>query len=266
MKKTIFIFLILISLLSTVALVQGESTTYNIQITFSSNPIIVAPGTYDYIEVNFNNIGSETIHIWDINAKSLDSSAVQSKGNWNVELGDLDGGESTTVLYEFFVPSTTTAGFYQVVFDVSCSGHDSKQTAMIKVEDSTVLDITSVKPSSIKIGEITTLVFNITNNGGASASNILFVWEDSSDLILPVGSDNRITVSSIAANNYSEITNKSDQVCVNRRKWCPSHFKTDNPANKKDYIKNNNNYIHKKNLADRYYLYLNLPKKLKIKK
>ena len=35
--------------------------------------------------------------------------------------------------------------------------------------------------------------------------NVLFTWEDPNDLILPVGSDNRITISSIAAENYTEL-------------------------------------------------------------
>jgi len=205
MKKSIVIILVLITLLSNVTMVQGAGeTTYDLQVTFTTNPLVVAPGTNGYIEVNLKSVGSGTISNIDIDASSWDPSVVQAKGNWNMYVGDLDGGDSTSVLYEFYVPGTASPGLYQVVFQISSSGGNSRQTAIVKVEDSTVLDLVSVNPSSINIGEVTTLVFNITNNG-AAVENILFTWEDPSDLILPVGSDNRITVSSIPAGNHTEI-------------------------------------------------------------
>jgi hypothetical protein len=208
MKKSIFIvgLLSLITLFSCVGLVQGAGeVTYDLQVTFASNPIVVAPGTNGYLEVKFENIGSGTVDIYDIDARSLDSSIVQPNGNWNVEIGDLNGGDSTSVLYEFYVPSTATTGLYQVVFDIKTIAGSTQQTAMIKVEDSTVLDLVSITPSTIIIGETTTLVFNITNNGGSSVENILFTWDDPSNLILPIGTDNRITISSIPSSNYTEI-------------------------------------------------------------
>jgi len=209
MKKSIFLICLLSlnMLFSSVILVQGTGeTTYDLQVTFTTNPTVVAPGTNGYLEVILESVGTGTISNIDIDASSWDSSVLQPKGNWNVYLGDLDGGDSTSLLYEFYVPSTAIPGLYQVVFDIDYSpGVDIRQTAMVKVEDSTVLDLVSVTPSSINVGETTTLVFNITNNGGSTAGNILFTWEDSSDLILPVGSDNRITISSIPAGNYTEI-------------------------------------------------------------
>ena len=209
MKKSIFLICLLSlnMLFSSVILVQGAGeTTYDLQVTFTTNPTVVAPGTNGYLEVILESVGTGTISNIDIDASSWDSSVLQPKGNWNVYVGDLDGGDSTSLLYEFYVPSTAIPGLYQVVFDIDYSpGVDIRQTAMVKVEDSTVLDLVSVTPSSINVGETTTLVFNITNNGGSTAGNILFTWEDPSDLILPVGSDNRITISSIPASNYTEI-------------------------------------------------------------
>jgi hypothetical protein len=208
MKKSIVLMLSLFFILiSSTTLVQVTAeTTYDLQVTFTSNPTVVAPGTNGYLEVILESIGTGTISNIDIYARSWDSSVLQPKGNWNVYVGDLDSGDSTSLLYEFYVPSTATPGLYQVVFDIDYSpGVDIRQTAMVKVEDSTVLDLVSVIPSSINVGEPTTLVFNLTNNGGSTAGNILFTWEDPSDLILPVGSDNRIPISSIPAGNYTEI-------------------------------------------------------------
>ena len=81
----------------------------------------------------------------------------------------------------------------------------TKQTAIIKVEDSTALDLVSVTPTSVNVGEATTLVFNITNNRESDIYNVIFTWEDPNDLILPIGSDNQIKISSITAKNYTEL-------------------------------------------------------------
>ena len=174
-----------------------------LQVTFTTNPTIVAPGTNGYIEVNLKSIGGATNYI-DITASSWDPNTVISQGNWEVDVGSLDSGESYSVIYEFKVPSTASPGLYQVVFEIT-GGNTIRQTAVIQVQDATVLDITSVTPTSIKIGEATTLLFNITNNGGDSIQNALFTWTDQNNLILPVGADNRVTITSIAAKNHTEL-------------------------------------------------------------
>jgi hypothetical protein len=174
-----------------------------LQLTFTTNPTIVAPGTNGYIEVNLKSIGTVTGGI-DITATSWDPNTVIPQGNWEVEVGNLDNGESYSVLYEFKIPSTASPGLYQVLFEIS-GGNAIRQTAIIQVQDANVLDITSVTPTEISIGEATTILFNITNNGGVSLQNILFTWEDPNSLILPVGADNRITIPSIGAKNHTEI-------------------------------------------------------------
>lgn len=174
-----------------------------LQLTFTTNPTIVAPGTNGYIEVNLKSIGGTTSYI-DITASSWDPNTVIPQGNWEVDVGSLDSDESYSVIYEFKIPSTASPGLYQVLFEIS-GGNAIRQTAIIQVQDATVLDITSVTPTEISIGEATTLLFNITNNGGVSVQNILFTWEDPNSLILPVGADNRITIPSIDAENHTEI-------------------------------------------------------------
>jgi hypothetical protein len=91
-----------------------------------------------------------------------------------------------------------------VLFEIT-GGNTVRQTAIIQVQDATVLDIASVSPTSIKIGEATTLLFNITNNGGVDIQNIQFTWADQNNLILPVGADNKETIALIAAKNYTEL-------------------------------------------------------------
>lgn len=208
MRKIYYLFSLLLGFLfvfNTACIVNASPA--GLQVTFTTNPVIVAPGTNGYIEVNLKSIGSAMGGI-DISATSWDSTVVVPQGNWEVYVGSLDSGDSYSLIYEFKVPSTATPGLYQVVFEVQYYGgygYDIRQTAVVKVEDQTILDVSSVSPTSINIGEATTLLFNITNNGGSSIDNILFTWEDTNNLILPIGSDNRIMISSIAAKNYTEL-------------------------------------------------------------
>jgi hypothetical protein len=180
-----------------------NASAAGLQLTFTTNPTIVAPGTNGYIEVNLKSIGTVTGGI-DLTATSWDPNTVIPQGNWEIDVGNLDNGESYSVLYEFKIPSTASPGLYQVLFETT-GGNAIRQTAIIQVQDANVLDLTSVTPTEISIGEATTIHFNITNNGGVSLQNILFTWEDPNSLILPVGADNRITIPSIGANNHTEI-------------------------------------------------------------
>lgn len=180
-----------------------NTSAAGLQVTFTTNPQIVAPGTNGYIQVNLRSIGT-VINGIKITATSWDPTVVIPQGNWEVDVGSLDSGESYSVIYEFKIPSTAAPGLYQVLFEIYGAG-SIKQTAIIQVQDATVLDITSVNPTEISIGQANTIHFNITNNGGVSLQNLLFTWEDPNSLILPIGADNRITIPSIGANNYTVV-------------------------------------------------------------
>ena len=204
MKKTYYVITCVLSCL----LLFNTIGSYNasaagLQVTFTTNPTIVAPGTNGYIQVNLKSVGTSISSI-GVTATSWDVNTVIAQGNWDVDVGSLDNGESYSVLFEFKIPSTASPGLYQVLFEIS-GGGSIRQTAIIQVQDATVLDITSVSPTEISIGTATTIFFNITNNGGVSIQNILFSWNDPNSLILPVGADNRITIPSIGAENHTEI-------------------------------------------------------------
>jgi len=210
MRKTLFLVLMLVSsvllISNMIYIVDAQEEDAGLQVTFTTNPTVVAPGTKGYIEANLKSIGGTSSNI-EISATSLSSKVVVRYGAWDdLDIGDLASGASYSVLFQFSVPSTAAPGLYLVRFEIERSGgNDILQNAVVKVEDSTILDLVSVAPTSVNIGEATTLIFNITNNRGSDIYNILFNWEDPNDLILPIGSDNRITISSIAAENYTEL-------------------------------------------------------------
>jgi len=208
MKHFIVIVSLLISCFCMSCLVTESviAESASLQVSFGTNPTIVSPGTNGYLELVLKSVGGSTVQNIDITASNWDKTVIIPQGNWDVYYGDLEGGDSDSVYYEFKISDTASAGLYQIVFEVEYSpGQTIKQTAFMKVEDATVLDLNSVNPSSIRIGEVTTVVFNVSNMGGNAIHNILFTWEDESELILPVGSDNKITVSSIGAGESVDV-------------------------------------------------------------
>jgi hypothetical protein len=204
MKKIYFVITLVLSCLLLLNIMGiPKVSAAGLQATFTTNPTIVAPGTNGFIQVNLKSIGVALSSI-EITATSWDTAAVIAQGNWDINVGSLDSGESYSVIFEFKVPSTASPGLYQVLFEIT-GGSPIRQTAFIQVQDPNILDIATVTPTEVSIGEATTLHFNITNNGGVDIQNILFTWKDSNDLILPAGADNRIMIPVIGAKNFTEI-------------------------------------------------------------
>lgn len=205
MKKTLGILSILLLIGLNIGFIPNVTAAVELQVSFTENPIVVAPGSNGYIELTLKNTGSDPVNYIDITPDILDYSIIQFQGNWDVYVGTLDQGESTTIIYEFSIASSADPGLYQIIFETDSSASDTKVTAFIRVEDSSIIDIESVTPSLINIGEVSTLIFNLSNNGGKSVSSIMFTWEDENDLILPIGSDNRLSIDLIPANDNIEI-------------------------------------------------------------
>ena len=208
MKKILLIICIFLIGSISIDAVDASEQNAELQITFLSNPIIVSPGTNGYFEVKISNIGTGTVDSIDITTRIYDPKIIESKGNWDIAVGDLDSGSSTTLLYEYKISDDANPGLYQIVFTVETdnTGTDIRQTQIIKVEDNSKLDIVSVYPRSIDIGTESTVTFTIENNGGSAVNNVLFTWLDNSSYILPIGGDNRYNIDSISSYNSTNLS------------------------------------------------------------
>ena len=185
--------------LATPVLAQSD-----LQVTFNSNPSIVAPGTNGYLMVNLRAIGDTASNI-EITATSVDSNTILTQGNWDVTVGSIQGGSSYSVPYEFSVASTAKYGLYQITFNVYYSGGLTiHQTAIIQVQQPSFIDLSAVSPASVNIGQDTTVLFNFTNTGN-TIYHVLFTWSDPNNLILPVGTDNRVTIPVLTAGNTTSV-------------------------------------------------------------
>ena len=203
MKKTILPIIFIIISLCFPYLVTADA---NIEVTIETNPTIVSPGNQGYISLILNNIGTEDIQEIDVSLESKDW-RINPENEWDIDVGGLSIGNSMSLMFFFNVHSSAPAGLYEIEFEVRTlnAGYVSR-SAIVTVDDSSLLDIVKVEPDVVNIGVINEMTFTVANNGQDTFNNILMYWEDTDNYILPSGSDNRLIISYIEPDNTSEVS------------------------------------------------------------
>jgi len=194
-------FLLVISILT---IVVGSNVVLalepSIQTSFSVNPEIITPGSDGYIELTVKNSGTGPANNIKISSGYL-GSEIDKSGSWVINIGTLAPGGSAEVPFKFSIPKKTHPGMYTMNFYIEY--HDDStlkrvtQKAIITVQSRDTLELISVSPNSFYPGETTALAFELENKGEDEITDIILTWQSPDDLILPLGSDNRLSISSI---------------------------------------------------------------------
>jgi len=208
MKRFISIFVILLTCSFFLSISAVSSETYpSLQISFSEEIFTATPGNQGYITLEIRNGGSSTAEGIQIIGTTADYSIIRSEGEWTRSFGDLSGGSSLSALFHYKVDSSAPPGLYEMKFQIKSSNAGYyTQYALLKIEDSEIIDIKALSPTYLDIGKQTTMTLTLSNNGQVDVENILLSWEDEYTYILPVGTDNRIKVSSVKAGNTTDVS------------------------------------------------------------
>ncbi|MFH0833010.1 MAG: hypothetical protein V1900_04795 [Candidatus Aenigmatarchaeota archaeon] len=200
-KSTFLISAILLSIL----LYTASALTYILQVDASTSPATVASGNDGYITLTLTNAGTTSIDSIKVRSIKIDSPIALKTTSYLENLGGLGVSKAMSVVYKFNVPLNAPSGFYTVEFLIdactttgTCDSY--VKNALIKVQSPTSLEIVDVSPSSLKAGESTKITFTLKNSGKTTVNNVKISWDDPADTILPLGSDNKKFVSSIAEN------------------------------------------------------------------
>ena len=201
--KTKILFLPII-LFTFVTIATAETS---LQVSSSVTPSILTPGNDGYIQLVITNIGTSYIDKVKIRLDSLDSPLIPITSFTTSGFGGLAAGKSISTIFKFSVPSDTPSGFYVAKFTVSAcdSSNICKDTdvyAPITVKTTSALQLTSITPDSVKVGEKINLTFNLENSG-SDITNINLIW--SNPAITPLGMSNRIYIPSMKANEVRQI-------------------------------------------------------------
>ena len=208
MKKSASILALLLILSFIIPISAVESDFYpSLQITFSEEIFSATPGNQGYMILELKNVGSATVEGIRIIATTADYSIIRSEGDWERSFGDLSSGSSLSALFHYKVSSTAQPGLYEMKFQIKTTnaGYHT-QYALIKIEEPETIDIISLSPTYLDIGKQTTMTLTLSNNGQIKVTDILLSWEDEYSYILPVGTDNRIKISSVEAGNTTDVS------------------------------------------------------------
>ncbi|TRZ54589.1 hypothetical protein D4Q76_02140 [archaeon] len=197
----LFVLLAPFLLMANVAL-AATSTGPLVQASFSANPVTATPGNDGYIQMTLKNAGDAATGSIKLSSVSMDSNIIPS-GTWIGDLSLLGAGDSVTSLFKFTVSGSTPSGLYTVTFNINYGADSTSRTinpnAIINVQTPSIMELSSINPSSLQPGDKINLTFTITNKGSSPVANAVFTWTSSGNAILPLGSGNRVLIPSIGS-------------------------------------------------------------------
>lgn len=169
-------------------------------------PSSITAGDTISVAIDVQNKGS-LISIVDLNL-SLDTGDYLEPILATNNINSIAANATKTSVLKFKVKDSTPAGYYQIFLNMSFKRVDYKGNS-VDVNQTKVLTVPvvssqknlgiEVNPKAISPGKQTPLTISISNLSANPVSNVLLTWTDSSEVILPLGSDNRKFVSSINA-------------------------------------------------------------------
>ncbi|MEM2989637.1 MAG: COG1361 S-layer family protein [Halobacteria archaeon] len=122
----------------------------------------------------------------------------------------LAGGGEAVVSFKVRVDVNAIEGVSEVKLKFWAGGETSAitETFYIQVAGKKNIEISEISPLILKPGEIANLNFTIVNKGKSPIQDITFTWQESKDMILPVGSDNKRYVKYLDVDQSVEISFK----------------------------------------------------------
>jgi hypothetical protein len=136
-----------------------------------------------------DNLSMELVPVYPIEAIPGEP-LVQYVGSLMGYQGVLSGDDTQIIKYRFMVSRDATAGTYDVKVKYYNGEMAGEQTFSISVANKQAVEISSIDKTLLTPGNQTSLTFTIRNVGSSSLRNLVFSWENSDGVILPVGSDN----------------------------------------------------------------------------
>ncbi len=187
-------------------LVCATPVAASIVITTESNvtPSQLVPGSSGHIKLTINNPGGTDIPILYVQLVSLEDPLVleDEAGFESSYIGGIKAGATTEKIYKFNVPSGTPSQTYSARYTVSqfTEGETRLMVSgyvLIPVQAPSHLIIKSIAPTSFSPGEQAQIKITLSNSGDAKLNDLVVSWSTASDLILPYGSGNKVTLESL---------------------------------------------------------------------
>ncbi len=204
-------FLVIGAFFAFLSPVNAADPAYLIKVKETSFlPETIYNGDIVNLRVDIENRGSTNL-IEDLNA-CIDIGNNFDAVEVNKSVESIKPNSSQSLVFKFKVKEDTLPGYYSLVLTMDYVRSENKavqeqsESILIAVSKSEKnLDVT-IEPRVINPGKQTEMIFTLKNVSGTSVSNISFSWEESNDLVLPLGSDNKRYVSFLGTGSDTEIS------------------------------------------------------------
>ncbi len=171
--------------------------------TVEVTPTQLTPGSDGYIKFTIKNSGTEDLPLIYVQLVSLDKPLSADVNDLKSSyIGGIKAGGTTEKIYKFTAPPGTPSGIYAARYTVSQLVQTESEVTisgyvLIPVQAPSTLIVRSISPSSFRPGEKTLMNITLSNNGGAMLNDLVVSWETPGDLMLPLGSDSKISILSM---------------------------------------------------------------------
>jgi hypothetical protein len=208
MKRVVVLALFALFLVNVVKAITFQPLVYASAQVY---PQAIFPGSDGFVQLTLKNVGTDVADRIKINQVKIDGPIKTAE--WNADLGSLNPSDTSTYFFKFTVNPSASPGLYTIQFAIDyCKGSVCQTiypNAIVNVQAPSTLELLSVSPSSLKLGEKANITFKIANRGEFDINNLVFVWSlptNYTNFILPLGVGNRLTISKLPAKSTYDIT------------------------------------------------------------
>ncbi len=217
MKKTGMIVLVMLMLATGIVYVSAalSTDTSNVNdITVSlvnQNPDPALAGNTFEARVGFVNLGGSGSN--DMIAELVEQYPFTAAPGQNktIDLGTIgayqNGDNQRIAKFQVLVDKDATAGTYPLKINYYEKGSSAKsqQSLDVDVQSPQSAEVIYIDKSVLVPGQQTPIKFTINNVGGAPLKDLTFSWDNTDQIVLPVGSDNTKYIKYIDVGQSAEI-------------------------------------------------------------
>jgi hypothetical protein len=172
------------------------------------DPYPAQPGGYLDLWIQVNNQGLGDASNLLVQLQPEYPFSVDPGANTTTQVAQLNSLDSIVLHYVVRVDENAITGInkIKVKYQTGISvGTWNTASLDVYVLGKSRISVSDVSPMLIEPGQPTMIAFTLKNAGGSPIRDLMFSWKQPSDLILPVGSDNRMYIGTIGIGEQSKV-------------------------------------------------------------
>ena len=191
----------------------AAETTPTIGISLiNQNPDPATAGNIVELRIGVDNTGTTTAQDVSLTFVPSYPFTLVPGEDATVDVGSLSpyqqGEDTSIVKYDILIDKNAPAGSYalKINYKEGDSATTLQATLWVDVSSNDNAEIIYIDQVELTPGKITPMTFTITNVGSSPLSDLTFTWENSDDIILPVGSDNTRYIDHLGIGESTNLT------------------------------------------------------------